>query len=128
MDTAAILSRMARKVVALESDLALAERATATLAAEKIANVTVRTGPLTAGAKNDGPFDAILIDGAVSEMPQDLLDQLKEGGRLVSIVTTGGPGKVTVWLRSHGTYTPSDVFDASAGILPGFEKKPAFSL
>ncbi len=126
--TAAILARTARKVVAVESDLALAERATATFAAEKIANVTVRTGPLTAGAKNDGPFDAILIDGAVSEMPQDLLDQLKEGGRLVAIVTTGGPGKVTVWLRSHGTYTPSDVFDASAGILPGFEKKAAFSL
>lgn len=126
--TAAILARMARKVVALEVDSTLAERATATLAAEKIANVTVKTGPLGAGSKTDGPFDAILVDGAVTDIPQDLLDQLKEGGRLVAVLADGGPGKVTVWIRSHGTYTSTEAFDATAAILPGFEKKPAFSL
>lgn len=125
--SAAILARLAKKVVALEVDAALADRAKATLAAEKIDNVVVKTGPLTAGSAADGPFDAILIDGAVTEVPQSLLDQLKQGGRLVTIVANGGPGKVMVWIRSHGSYTPREVFDASAGILPGFEKKPAFA-
>ncbi len=125
--SAAILARLAKKVVALEVDAALADRAKATLAAEKIDNVVVKTGPLTAGSAADGPFDAILIDGAVTEVPQSLLDQLKQGGRLVAIVANGGPGKVMVWIRSHGSYTPREVFDASAGILPGFEKKPAFA-
>lgn len=126
--TAAILARMAKKVIAVEIDPSLAEQASQALAAEKVGNVTVQTGVLTAGAKNDGPYDAILVDGAVSEVPQDLLDQLKEGGRLVAIVANGGPGKVTVWIRSRGTYTASEVFDASAGTLPGFEKKSAFTL
>lgn len=125
--TSAILGRMVRKVIALEADATLVDRARATLAAEKLANVTVVHGPLTAGCRNDGPFDAIFIDGAVSAVPQELLDQLKEGGRLVAIVTNGGPGKVTVWIRSRGNYTSTDVFDASAGILPGFERKPAFT-
>lgn len=126
--TAALVGRIAKKVIALEVDPALAERATAALAAEKAANVTVRTGPLAAGAKNDGPFDAIVLDGAVTAVPQDLLDQLKEGGRLIAIVVRGGLGKVTVYLRSRGTYTPTEVFDASAVVLPGFEKTSAFTL
>lgn len=126
--TAAVLARLARKVVALEVDPALAERARSTLAAEKIDNVVIKTGPLAAGSAAEGPYDAILIDGALAEVPQALLDQLKQGGRLVAVVADGGPGKVTVWIRSRGTYTPREVFDAAAGILPGFEKQPAFTL
>lgn len=125
--SAAVLARLAKKVVAVEVDATLADRAKATLAAEKIDNVVVKTGALSAGSASDGPFDAILIDGAVTEVPQTLLDQLKQGGRLVAIVSDGGPGRVMVWIRSHGSYTPREVFDATATILPGFEKKPAFT-
>jgi len=125
--SAAVLARLAKKVVAVEVDAALADRARATLAAEKIDNVVVKTGPLPAGSAADGPFDAILIEGAVTEVPQTLLDQLKQGGRLVTIVSDGGPGRVVVWIRSRGSYTPREVFDASATVLPGFEKKPAFT-
>lgn len=124
---AAVLARLARKVVAVEVDQGMADRAKATFAAEKITNATVAAGPLMAGSRNDGPFDAILVEGAVTEAPQELLDQLKEGGRLVAIVPTGATGKVTIWTRSHGTYTSREVFDATAGILPGFERKPAFT-
>ena len=47
---------------------------------------TVVQGPLAAGVPDEAPFDAILLNGAVPEVPQALLDQLKDGGRLVAIV------------------------------------------
>lgn len=124
--TAVVLSHLARKVVAVESDLAMAELAKAALATEKIRNASIITGPLNAGSRNDGPFDAIVVEGAVNDVSQDLLDQLKEGGRLVAILAKGAAGKATVWSRSHGSYTAREDFDATAGTLPGFEKQAAF--
>ena len=75
--TAAVLARIAGRVVALEEDAGLAEAATRNLAAAGVGNVKVVTGSLAAGAADQGPFDAIIIEGAVDDVPAALLDQLK---------------------------------------------------
>ena len=121
--TTAILAELARSVVAVEPDPALAERAKALLAGTP--GVTVLSGPLPAGAPAEGPFDAILLNGAVTHMPASLLDQLKDGGRLVAVLA-GGVGRATLWQR-HGTrFDRRPLFDAAAPVLPGFESKVEF--
>ena len=96
----ALLSKLAGKVVALEADPALAERAARSSARARRPGLRFVQGPLEAGAPTEAPFDAILLDGAVPEVPQALLDQLKDGGRLVAIVVPDGYGRAQVWRRT----------------------------
>jgi len=122
----AILARMAGSLIAIESDEALAGEARTNLADLGIANVTVKTGPLDAGSTDDAPFDAIVIEGAVLNAPDVLLDQLKGGGRLVAVVAEDGVGTATQWRRLGRSVNSWGAFDAAAPVLPGFAKAPSF--
>ena len=122
----AVLARVARKVIALEADATLAEQARATLGLLGVANATIMTGDLAAGVPAEAPFDAILINGAVPDVPAQLLDQLKDGGRLVAVVAEGAVGRAMQWRRLGGTFDARAVFDAGAPRLPGFERKVEF--
>ncbi len=124
--TAALLARFAGRVVALEQDAVLAEAAARDLAALK--TVTVVKGDHAAGAAEQGPFDAIVVEGLVDEVPAGLLDQLKDGGRLVAIVARGAMGQAVAWQRLGAGFDRTNAFDASAGPLPGFQKAAEFSL
>jgi protein-L-isoaspartate(D-aspartate) O-methyltransferase len=124
----AVIARVARKVVGVEADAALAERARRSLAADGIANAKIVSGPLTEGCNSDGPYDAIIVNGGVSAVPSSLLEQLKDGGRLVAIVANGPAGKAVVCTRSGGVYDQRDAFDAAAAVLPGFERQVTFTL
>jgi protein-L-isoaspartate(D-aspartate) O-methyltransferase len=123
---AAVLSHVAAKVVALECDRALADEAGLALSIVHADAVAVVTGPLPVGVPAEGPYDAILVSGAVAEIAPALLDQLKDGGRLVAILADGGVGRAVRWRRSGGTFDPWPLFDADAAVLPGFERKPSF--
>jgi protein-L-isoaspartate(D-aspartate) O-methyltransferase len=123
---AAVVGRLAQTVVALEEDAGLAQAATEALVAAGADNVAVVAGPHTAGLAGEGPFDAILLHGAIEEPGAGLLDQLKDGGRLVAVAREGGVGKATQWRRLGGTFDRRAVFDASAPLVPGFEPRPAF--
>jgi len=122
----AILSRLARLVVALEEDDALAASAARTLAAVGAGNVKVVTGALSAGWPREAPYDVILLDGATETAPQALLDQLSDGGRLVAVVGRAPIGRGTVYRRSGTHVSAHAEFDAVASLLPGFSKPPAF--
>ncbi len=124
----AILARIVRRVAAVEPDAALAETARQTLAAQGVTNAVVTHGPITGGNAQESPFDVILLGGAVPEIPRALLDQLKDGGRLIAIITHGRSGKATVCTRSGMTFDTREVFDAYAMPLPGLAKKVAFAL
>ncbi len=124
----AVIARMVQTVVALESDATLAAAALGTLGTLSADNVAVVTGPLAAGYAAEGPYDAIVIEGAVSEPPRALLDQLKDGGRLVAVVDAGPVGKATLWRRLGEGFDSRAAFDASAPPLPGFERAPVFAL
>jgi protein-L-isoaspartate(D-aspartate) O-methyltransferase len=124
--SSAILAKIAQTVVGLESDPELADQATRTLAAVGIGNVAVVTGPLAAGFPNQGPYDGILLNGAVPQVPKGLLEQLKDGGRLVGVVSDSTFGQSTQWHRNGAAFDARPIFDAGAPRLPGFERKPQF--
>jgi protein-L-isoaspartate(D-aspartate) O-methyltransferase len=123
----AVVAALGARVVGLESEAALAEAARSALADAGVEGVAVVEGDLPLGWAAEGPYDAILVEGAVDSVPASLLDQLKDGGRLVAITRRGTPGRATVWRRDGRTFAAVEVFDAAADLLPGFETAPAFS-
>ena len=122
---AAVLSRIAGQVIALEQDKSLAEAASAALAAQP--NVSVVTGTLTEGCPQEAPFDAIVLEGATEMVPQALCRQLKDGGRLVCVLGSGPAAKAMLYRRSGEEVGGRAIFDAAAAVLPGFAKPPAFA-
>ena len=124
--SAAVLARIVETVVALESDPELAEVAARALEQQALDNVAVVTGDLELGYPGEGPYDAIVLEGIVQTVPGHLLDQLKDGGRLVAVVEDGPIGKATVWCRIGSAFSPREAFVAGAPALPGFVKPPAF--
>jgi protein-L-isoaspartate(D-aspartate) O-methyltransferase len=124
--SAAFLSLLANSVVALESDPELSAIATETLLELDIVNVAVVTGPLEAGYPSEGPYDVVLMAGSVEEVPEALLRQLKEGGRLVTIVGVGPAGMATIFTHSDGDFSRRSAFNAPAPPLPGFAKAKTF--
>ena len=80
---AAVLSRLCRKVVTVEREAALAERASATLRRLGFDNVEVAVGDGSLGWPADSPYQVILVAAAAAVLPQALIEQLAEGGRMV---------------------------------------------
>jgi len=124
--SAALLARLARSVIALDQNPALAKLATDNLAAFGAREVTVVTGPLTAGWPASAPYDVIFIDGAVEVVPEALCSQVKDGGRLVAVVGRAPAARAMVYRSVRGDVSGWPVFDASAPLLPGFAAPPAF--
>jgi protein-L-isoaspartate(D-aspartate) O-methyltransferase len=124
--SSAVLGHLAAHVVALEEDAVLALAAEDTLNAIGIVNVAVRSGPLTAGAPADAPYDVILLNGATEIMPEALCVQLRDGGRLVCVLRHGAVGRAMLYQSVAGDISGRAIFDAQAPLLPGFARPPAF--
>lgn len=124
----AVLSRMAQSVVMVEEDAAMAREAEATLAAQDVDNAAVLEGRLEDGAAKAAPFDVILIEGGVETVPETLLAQIKDGGRIAALFQQGALGEVRVGRASGGAVAWRFAFNASAPVLPGFAKKRDFVL
>lgn len=123
--SAAVIAELASHVVALEQDGDLAAAARKALSGN--AKTKVVTGSLADGCSADAPYDVIVLEGATEVEPKALLDQLNDGGRLVCILGSGPAGKVVLYTRSGEDVGGRTVFDAAAGVLPGFAKAPAFA-
>ncbi|HIJ38423.1 MAG TPA: protein-L-isoaspartate O-methyltransferase [Rhodospirillaceae bacterium] len=127
--SAAVLARLASTVVALECDDELASRANSLLAELGVDTVALVKGPLAKGDAAHGPYDVILLEGAVEEVPTQLTDQLAEGGRLLAVVSEeNGLGRATLFLRVGDQLAHRVLFDATIAPLPGFQRVPHFSL
>ncbi|PVA11095.1 protein-L-isoaspartate O-methyltransferase [Pelagivirga sediminicola] len=126
--SAAIIARMAAVVVAVEDDEALSAEAQALLTEHGADNVIVYTAPLTKGAAEHGPYDVIVVEGAVEELPAALLDQLKDGGRIACLFMEGALGAVRIGYKSAGQMTWRFAFNAGAPVIPGFERQATFAL
>jgi len=122
----ALLARIAQTVVALEEDPRLADRMRASLAALGVDNAVVVTGTMRNGSPDEGPYDAILLNGAVADVPPALLDQLKDGGRCAAVRIENGVGRATIWRRHGMSYDRRSAFDANAPYVPGFEPAVGF--
>ena len=126
--SAAVLARMAESVVMVEEDVQLATDAEAALAQAEVDNAVVLQGALSEGAAKPGPFDVILIEGAVQKIPDAILGQLGEGGRIAAIFMDGANGEVRVGRLVDGHLGWRFAFNAGGPILPGFAEAVEFVL
>jgi protein-L-isoaspartate(D-aspartate) O-methyltransferase len=125
--SAAVISHLAKSVVAVESDAALAALAVETLGRLGHASCTVVEAPLTAGAPQSGPYDVILFEGAVDTLPTAILGQLAEGGRLVAVEGIGNAAAAMLYLKEDGVVSGRFAFNCSVRPLPGFARAAEFT-
>jgi protein-L-isoaspartate(D-aspartate) O-methyltransferase len=119
----AILARLGRKVVGLEPEPELAGAARDALQQLGVQNAEIVEAPLAEGQAAFGPYDVILMNGAVPRIPESLSAQLKEGGRIAAILSpsaNGSQGKAHLLVKVHGRASGLPHFDAGATPLPGF--------
>ncbi len=126
--SSAVIARMAEAVVAVEEDAALAAEAQRVLAAEGVDNAAVVTGPLAAGCAKCGPFDAITLQGGVEQVPEALVAQLKDGGRIAALFMDGAVGAVKIGHKTGGKLVWRFAFNAAAPVMAGFASRHEFAL
>ncbi|WP_128253899.1 protein-L-isoaspartate O-methyltransferase family protein [Falsirhodobacter deserti] len=125
--SSAVLARLADAVIAVEEP-ELAAEAENRLIQSGVDNAVVVAGPLTEGAAKHGPYDVIMIQGAVEQVPQSLTDQLKEGGRIAALFMERNLGVARIGYRVDGEINWRPVFNASAPVMPGFAVARNFAL
>lgn len=126
--SSAVISQLAEAVVAVEEDEAMAAEAQAALSDAEADNVILHQGRLAEGAAQHGPYDVIVLQGAVAHLPGAITDQLKEGGRIACLFDEGALGVMRIGYKVDGAVTWRHAFNAGAPVLPGFERHAAFSL
>lgn len=126
--SAAVIARMAAAVVALEEDESWAEEAQSVLSDQGADNVISHAGALAGGAAEHGPYDVICVQGAVEHLPDALAEQLKDGGRMSVLFVEGSLGVVRIGYKIDGKMSWRFAFNAGAPVLPGFERRAAFTL
>lgn len=116
---AVLLQKMGAIVTAVEEDALLAAKAAA-------AGVQITSAQLAAGAPGEGPYDVIVIDGAVEELPAALVGQLAEGGRLVTGLVERSVTRLCSGRKSGSAFGLASLADMEMVVLPGFAKPEGF--
>lgn len=131
--SSAIISRLAQNVVAVEEDSQLFLLARTALAA--YSNIALVRDSLTQGVSHLSPYDAIVIEGAVQHIPQALCDQLREGGRLLTVehaadagIAVAGLGRLVEYKKRHGQLYKTTFGDANVPLLSSFATSAVFTL
>ena len=122
---AAVLALLARDVVAVESDPALATLARTALSA--YSNVELIEADLATGAPKQAPYDLLFVDGAVEHLPQALIDQVQPGGRVVTGIEDRGVTRLAAGVRSVGGFGLTTFADVDCVSLPGFTRPKTFT-
>ena len=118
--SSAVLKRIGLEVTSVETSPELAAAANAN-------GVEVIVGPLEAGYRKGSPYDQILIDGAVEQIPDAIVEQLAEGGRLGTALADRGITRLIVGRKAGGAFGYLSVSDAGVPPLPGFARPRAFT-
>lgn len=124
--SAAVFAQLATTVIALEDDEAMVQRAGEIWQELGVDNAVGVCGPLNEGQVKQAPFDVIFINGCVAEVPQGLLDQLADGGRLVCMCEVDGTSKAHIYKRMGDSISARCAFDMTAPRLTAFDPAPAF--
>ncbi len=115
----ALIAALCKSVIAVDEDQNLIDQANANIAQLGIANARIHKGAHAKGWSAAQPYNAIMIDGRVPAVPQALLQQLQDGGRLVAVVGDRAVATATVFSRNDGAISSLPAFEASIGRLPG---------
>ena len=127
--SATIISQIAASVIGIESRAPLLQKAESNLATLDVSNTILFKGRLQDGYEKEAPYNAILIDGGVSFVPDNILNQLSENGRLVSIYrpsNIASAGEASVWMRSGKKFSRTCLFNAQVPTLEEFKEKTEF--
>lgn len=121
----AVISQIVEAVVGLdEPDMSIdAENC---LASQEIDNAFIVEGDLHKGNAKHGPYDSIFVEGAVEYIPDEIIQQLKDGGRIIAIFMDNAIGKVQLGIKTRGNVNWRFEFNAVAPILNGFNKEEEF--
>lgn len=117
--TAAVLSKLAANVVSVES--------APTLQRASSGNVETVEGVLAEGHADGAPYDVIVVDGAVEQLPDALVAQVRVGGRIVAGVNEGGVIRLASGTRTAGGFALVPFADIDCVTLPGFARPRSFS-
>tara|TARA_S200000501_G_scaffold322865_1_gene319113 strand:+ start:1084 stop:1809 length:726 start_codon:yes stop_codon:yes gene_type:complete len=128
---AAILSNMSKAVILVEDDPEVCKKAEALFVELGLDNVLVFKTDLVNGCKNQAPFNIIMICGAVEEIPTKLINQLSEGGRIITIVsvpegTSYSTSKATIFTKYHGKLVGKEIFEVNTPKIKNFNKDKVF--
>ena len=118
--SANLLAAMGLDVVAIESSAELAARA-------RELGLEVVEAPLEAGHRKGAPYDQILIDGAVEVIPEAIIAQLADGGRLGAGLLDRGVTRLIIGRKAGGAFGYLSIGDAGVPALPGFTRPKAFT-
>ena len=118
--SAAVLTAMGLLVTTLEGSCELAALA-------RQNGLEVVEGPLEAGWKKEAPYDQVLIDGAVEFIPDQIVDQLANGGRLGVALIDRGITRLIVGRKAGGAFGYLSLSDVGVPALPGFSRPQAFT-
>jgi len=125
--SSAVLSKLAQLVVAVEEVSELADAANENLLRLQINNVAVFNTAINEGHRAEAPYDVIILNGRAGQVPENLLSQLADGGRLVAVVGDADMAQALVYTKANDVIASRYAFDATIPILPGFEKsEPGF--
>jgi len=121
-----VIAKLAKLVIGLEQDASMARTADEAIRSSAASNASIVRGQLTEGFRPAAPFDVIFINGAVEAVPDSLLTQLGEGGRLVAVVRAEGQSRARLFLREKGHVGCRVDFDSGVPLLAGFRKAVGF--
>jgi protein-L-isoaspartate(D-aspartate) O-methyltransferase len=121
-----VIEKFAHDVTGLEQDADMARFADEAVRSSRASNVRIVRGGLSEGFRTAAPFDVIFVNGAVEAVPDSLLTQLGEGGRLVAVVRAEGQSCARLFVRENGHVGCRIDFDSGVPLLAGFRKAVGF--
>ncbi|WP_203311110.1 protein-L-isoaspartate O-methyltransferase family protein [Sphingomonas beigongshangi] len=122
---AALLAQIVAQVVAVEEDATLVALAREALAATP--KVEVVEAPLPQGHAAGAPYDVLIVDGAIEDVPDALVTQVKSGGRVVTGLVDGGVVRLASGRKTDGGFGLKPFMDSDCVVLPGFAKPRGFT-
>jgi protein-L-isoaspartate(D-aspartate) O-methyltransferase len=118
---ASLLSPRVARLISVEEDAALAAAFKVNVPAMMLVE-----GPLAMGASDHGPYDLIIIDGSIEQLPNAIVDQLVDGGRIVTGLMDGPVSRLAIGIKHSGHLRLRTIIDTEIAPLPGFSRTKEF--
>ena len=125
--SSAIISRLAETVISIEEDQELLDFSEEAIKKNGIDNIVFINNPMIEGCSEQGPFNAIIIEGAIDEVPPKILNQLEDNGRLIAMINNKGVSNVIEYQKKNNIFTDRFLFSCTAPKLKCFDKRKSFS-
>mgnify|MGYP001157164252 FL=1 len=125
--SSAIISRLAETVISIEEDKELLDFSEEAVKKNGIDNIVFINNAMVEGCSEQGPFNAIIIEGTIDEVPPKILNQLEYNGRLIAMINDNGISNVIEYQKKNNTFTERFLFSCSAPKLKSFDKRKSFS-